>query len=62
MNINVADPSQSMAAANINTSGTFLIQQDIDNKYAITNIDFMKLMMGLGANEYSALELALQPV
>jgi lipoprotein-releasing system permease protein len=61
MNINVADPSQSLAAANINTSGTFLIQQDIDNKYAITNLGFMKLMMGLGPNEYSNLELALDP-
>jgi lipoprotein-releasing system permease protein len=59
MNINVADPAQSMAAANINTSGTFLIQQDIDNKYAITNLGFMKLMMGLGSNEYSGVELAL---
>lgn len=59
MNFNVADPSQSLAAASIITSGTFLIQQDIDNKYAITNLGFMKLMMGLGPNEYSSLELAL---
>jgi len=58
-NIEMADPSQSLAAANINTSGTFLIQQDIDNKYAITNIGFMKMMMGLGPNEYSSCELAL---
>ncbi len=61
MNINVADPSQSLAAASINTSGTFLIQQDIDNKYAITNLGFMKLMMGMGPNEYSSLEIALHP-
>jgi lipoprotein-releasing system permease protein len=59
MNISLTDPSQSFAAANVNTSGTFLIQQDIDNKYAITNIGFMKLMMGLGPDEYSGLELAL---
>ena len=30
MSVNAADPSQSLAAASINTSGTFLIQQDID--------------------------------
>lgn len=60
MNISLTDPSQSFAAANVNTSGTFLIQQDIDNKYAITNIGFMKLMMGLGPDEYSGLEMALQ--
>ncbi|OQP64934.1 hypothetical protein A3860_19485 [Niastella vici] len=58
-NIEMADYSQSLAAANINTSGTFLIQQDIDNKYAITNLGFMKMMMGLGSNEYSSCELAL---
>jgi lipoprotein-releasing system permease protein len=60
MNISLTDPSQSFAAASVNTSGTFLIQQDIDNKYAITNIGFMKLMMGLGPNEYSSLEMDLQ--
>jgi len=59
MNINASDPSQSLAAANIITSGTFLIQQDIDNKYAITNLDFMKVMMGLKPNEYSGVEVAL---
>lgn len=59
MNVSVTDPSQSIAAANINTSGTFFIQQDIDNKYAITNLDFMKLMMGLKPGEYSQVEVAL---
>jgi lipoprotein-releasing system permease protein len=59
MNVNVADPSQSLAAANIVTSGTFLIQQDIDNQYAITNLPFMKQMMGLGPDEYSSAEVAL---
>lgn len=60
MNVSITDPSQSIAAANINTSGTFFIQQDIDNQYAITNLDFMKLMMGLKPNEYSQIEVALQ--
>jgi lipoprotein-releasing system permease protein len=59
MNVEMSDPSQSLAAASIVTSGTFLIQQDIDNKYAITNIDFMKMVMGLGPNEYSSCEVAL---
>jgi lipoprotein-releasing system permease protein len=59
MNFNVADPYQSVQAAKIVTSGTFLIQQDIDNKYAITNLDFMKGLMGLGSNEYSSVELGL---
>ncbi|OQP47062.1 hypothetical protein A4H97_05975 [Niastella yeongjuensis] len=59
MNFNVADPYQSVQAAKIATSGTFLIQQDIDNKYAITNLDFMKGLMGLGPNEYSSVEMGL---
>jgi lipoprotein-releasing system permease protein len=56
---NIVDPTQSFAAANIITSGTFLIQQDIDNKYAITNLAFMKLMMGLKPDEYTNVEVAL---
>jgi lipoprotein-releasing system permease protein len=59
MAVNTADPYQSLAAANVASMCTFQIQQDIDNKYAITNIGFMKRMMGLAPNEYSALEIAL---
>lgn len=59
MNFNAADPYQSVQAAKIVTSGTFLIQQDIDNQYAITNLDFMKGLMGLKPDEYSDLEVAL---
>jgi lipoprotein-releasing system permease protein len=59
MNVSVTDPSQSLAASNIVTSGTFLIQQDIDNKFAITNLAFMKLLTGLDADEYTSIEMAL---
>jgi lipoprotein-releasing system permease protein len=59
MSVNVADPYQGLAAGNLNTSGTFLIQQDIDNKFAITNLGFMKLLTGLDENEYSSVEMAL---
>ncbi len=43
----------------IQSSAAFKIQQDFDNKYAITNIDFVKKTMKLGENEYSAVEIAL---
>ena len=43
----------------IRTSAAFLIQQDFDNKYAITNIGFTKRAMKLGENEYSGVEIAL---
>lgn len=53
------DPLQSISTSPVTASGTFVIQQDFDNKYAITNIDFMKQMLGLGKSEYSGLEISL---
>lgn len=44
---------------NVNVSGSFNLQQDFDNKYAITNIGFMKYMLDLGPDQYSAAEVAL---
>jgi lipoprotein-releasing system permease protein len=57
--VNVADLYGSVAAANIITGGTFFIQADIDNKYAVTNIDFMRQMLALKDNEVSRIEIAL---
>ena len=60
VNINVVDPYQAFSAENIATSGTFFIQQDIDNKYAITNIGFMKRMLSMNPDEYGSVEIALR--
>ena len=54
------DPLQNISEDSINTSGTFVIQQDFDNKYAITNIEFVKKMLGFQADQYSAIEISLQ--
>lgn len=43
----------------INSSATFMIQQDFDNKYAITNIDFIKKSMRLEKDQYSGVEIVL---
>ena len=43
----------------IRTSAAFLIQQDFDNKYGITNIDFVRRALKLGENEYSAVEIVV---
>jgi lipoprotein-releasing system permease protein len=43
----------------IRTSAAFLIQQDFDNKYGITNIDFVKKSLRLGVNDFSGIEIAL---
>jgi lipoprotein-releasing system permease protein len=45
--------------ASINSSGTFLIQEDFDNKYGITNIDFVKQALKLAPDEYSNIEISL---
>ena len=56
---NLSDPMNAISSDTINTSGTFVIQQDFDNKYAITNLAFIKLMLGMEPTEFSGLEIAL---
>jgi lipoprotein-releasing system permease protein len=55
----LTDPLQSLSADNIFTSGTFAIQQDFDNNYVITHVDFVKRMLNLAPNEYGAVEFSL---
>jgi len=54
------DPLQNISADSINTSGTFVIQQDFDNKYAITNLAFVKGMLGFQPDQYSGVEISLK--
>ena len=44
----------------IRTSAAFMIQQEFDNKYGITNIDFVKRALKWNPSEYSAIEIALK--
>jgi lipoprotein-releasing system permease protein len=53
------DPLQSLSEGFISPSGSFTIQQEFDDKYAITNIGFVKQQMGFTADEYSAVEIKL---
>jgi len=55
------DPLQSLSEGFIKPSGSFTIQQEFDDKYAITNIGFVKQQMGYAADEYSAVELKITP-
>lgn len=57
--VSVSDPMQSLSEGNAKATGVFLIQQDFDNKYALTNIDFVRQQMGFGDDEYSACEIRL---
>jgi lipoprotein-releasing system permease protein len=59
--VNLNDPLNSLNGESVNTSGTFVIQQDFDNKYAISNLGFVQRMLNLDANTYSAAELRVAP-
>lgn len=58
--VSVSDPMQSLSEGNAKATGVFLIQQDFDNKYALTNINFVKQQMGFANNEFSACEIKLR--
>ncbi|MCW3073322.1 MAG: hypothetical protein JWP69_391 [Flaviaesturariibacter sp.] len=55
--VDMSDPLQSVSADTLNTSGAFVIQQDFDDKYALTNIGFMKAMLELPEDVYSTAEI-----
>lgn len=59
--VDLSDPIKSLATDTVNTSGTFIIQQDFDNKYVLTNLSFVKNMLGLGPDDYGAAEIAMKP-
>ncbi len=56
---NSGDILSSLSEGNAYPSGSFAIQQDFDNKYVLTNIDFVKQQMEFNPDEYSALEISL---
>jgi lipoprotein-releasing system permease protein len=53
------DPLASYNHAELTTAGVFRIQQDFDDHYVITNLEFGKRMLGLQPDEYSGVELAV---
>lgn len=53
------DPLNDISNDSIQTSSAFQIQQDFDNKYGITNIDFVRRALKTGPNEYSGVEISL---
>jgi lipoprotein-releasing system permease protein len=57
--VSLDDPLQSLSEEAVNTSGTFIIQQEFDNKYAITNLAFVKRMLVMDKDAYSAAEIAV---
>lgn len=60
-NIKSSDPLLSLSEGNVLATGVFTIQEDFDNDYAISNIEFIKQQMDFGPDEYSAAEIKLKP-
>lgn len=60
-NTATTDPLNLLSEGFIKTSGAFTIQQEFDNNYVITNLDFVKKQMSLHPNEFSAAEIRLKP-
>lgn len=56
-----SDPLQAISEGVLHVSGSFAIQQEFDNLYAITNTGFMQQQMNLDADEFSAVEIKLKP-
>jgi lipoprotein-releasing system permease protein len=55
----ILDPLQNISTDTITTAGAFILQQDFDNKYGITNLAFVKNMLAMRPDEYNAVEIAL---
>jgi lipoprotein-releasing system permease protein len=53
--------TDALNAFNVTAVGTFMVQQDFDNKYVFSNIGFLRFMMDLQPDEYSALDIKAGP-
>ncbi|RYY69080.1 MAG: ABC transporter permease [Chitinophagaceae bacterium] len=55
-----SDPTASISEGFAKAVAVFTIQQEFDNSYAITNIDFVRQQMNLAPNEFTAAEIKLK--
>ena len=49
--------ADALNAFNVQAVGTFMVQQDFDNKYVFSNLAFMRFMLNMQADEYSAFDI-----
>lgn len=56
---NFSNMQSAMNSFNIRETGIFRIQEDFDNKYAFTNIDFLRYMIELPSDFYSGIAISL---
>ncbi|MEN9684229.1 MAG: hypothetical protein RLZZ28_15 [Bacteroidota bacterium] len=43
----------------VTPSGTFMVQQDFDNKYVFSNLPFVKFMLSMAPDEFSSIEMGI---
>jgi lipoprotein-releasing system permease protein len=55
----LTDPMQSLSQGSLLPAGSFAIQAEFDNKYVLTNLEFLKNYLNYGPDEYSGIEIAL---
>ena len=53
------DAVDGMFSFNVAAKGVFAVQQEFDNKYIFTNIDFLRYMLSMTPNQVSGLELKI---
>jgi lipoprotein-releasing system permease protein len=56
----LSNPLESLSLGQILPVGSFTIQAEFDNKYVITNLDFLKQQLFYGPDEFSAVEIGLR--
>ena len=59
-NTEMVNMLEDISSDTIRSSAAFMIQQDFDNKYAITNLAFVKNALKWEENEYSNIEIAVK--
>ena len=59
---NVSSTSKPFKKRLIYPVGTFIIQQDFDNKYVLCDLDFARDLLGFKNGEVSSLEIKLRPL
>lgn len=57
--VNLNNIGDAFLSYNVIPSGTFVLQQDFDNKFVFTNLPFMQYMLDMDSTQYSYLELKL---
>jgi len=54
------NPEDAFIIRNATPMGSFVVQQEFDNGYAFTNLGFMRSLLQLDNNQYTAIEIFLQ--